>query len=124
MCISLGGAQNCDIIVDINESPTAQRVQVDRTGRVCLRCLNANGMTSTTTTWGLRDGATISDRENNNPAVGEYANGVLVLLPGILGNGSAGEYGPISCTSIGLTPGYSIFDVMLYSSGEQNQSRS
>ncbi len=119
VCVFPGGAQNCDVMVDITAADDAGRVRVDRTGRVCLRCLNANGVTSATTVWTLSDGSTIVDRENQNPAVGEYANGVLVLLPGVLGNGSAGEYGPLACTSIGLTPGYDFVVMRLYSSGEQ-----
>ncbi len=119
VCVSLGGTQNCDIMVNITAADDNDRVQVDRTGRVCLRCLNANGVTSVTTTWGYRDGSTVSDRENQNPAEGEYFEGMLVLLPGVLGNGSVGEYRTISCISgPTISPQYNIFDVQLYSSGE------
>ncbi len=119
VCVSLGGTQNCDTMVNITAANDGGRVRVDRTGHVCLQCLNTNGMTSTTTTWGLRDGSTISDRENQNPAEGEYFEGILVLLPGVLGNGSAGEYRISSCISgPTISPQYNIFDVQLYSSGE------
>ncbi len=113
--------ENSACPIDINESSNSQRVGVDLRGqdRVCLRCLNANGETSLTTIWGLRDGSIISDRENQNPTVGEYFDGVLVLLPGVLGNGSADEYGPISCFSgSDIAPGYNIIDITLYSTGE------
>ncbi len=92
---------------------------MDRTGRVCLRCLNANGVTSLETVWGLRDGDTISDRKNKDPAVGVYFEGMLVLLPGVLRNGSAGEYSPLTCDSgPTISPQFS-FKLSLYSSGEQ-----
>ena len=107
-------------MTDIN-AMTPARIQIDQVGteRLCFRCLDANGQTSIQTTWGLEDGRTISDAENLAPDKGEYFDGILVLLPGVLLDGVAGEYGPLSCISgPDLTPGYDFFDLFLFSTGE------
>ncbi len=117
----IGAAQNprCALITDINESFTRVAVNLTDQDHVCLRCLNVNGETSLQTSWVLHDGSIVSDRENQNPTLGDYLNGMLVLLPGVLENGIAGEYGTISCFSgDDIAPGYAILDVTLFSTSE------
>ncbi len=106
----------CSVTVNIHGSPTPQRIPVSLTGegRVCLRCLNANGMTSTQTQWFLNDMTIIDIRKNLRPDIVQYFAGVLVLLPGVLGNGSAGEYFIRACTF----DDFSIISMTLYSTGE------
>ena len=115
VCVA-GGAQ-CDAMVNITAANNNQRVLVNRvagTGRVCLRCLDANGeIDETGTIWSLNDGTSVSQGQNV-PNVAEYDNGVLVLQPGVLGNGRTGEYGPVTCFAGAL----SIVIIKLYSSGK------
>ena len=71
------------------------------TERLCLQCWNDAGMTSTRTSWSLEGGSRLVDPDviTMIPNVAEYFAGVLVLLPGVLGNGRFGEYGSVRCVS-------------------------
>lgn len=115
--MSLTDPALCDVAVGITSEDNGRRLPVYRTGRVCLQCFNAHGNFSGSTSWRLSDGSVVRSDLNQAPAVAMYASGVLVLFPGVVGNGSAGEYGPVSCFSTDLTPGYSFSNLVLYSEG-------
>ena len=138
-----GGAQRCNVTVNVRPTGGPQRIRVDRTGDdvVCIQCFNASNTTtygassgmlsaSNTTTSGASSGmlndsntttSGASSGEEIHPGqqvrnIGENVNGVLVLDPGVLGDGRDGEFGPIACNSSITIP-----DLTFYSSGECEQ---
>ena len=71
-------AQNCSDLVTID----ASRFQalVNRSiSRTCLRCVDGNMMSSSSTVWDTLDG-TVSPIANTAPELFELVDGVLVLL--------------------------------------------
>ena len=96
-----------------------QRILVNQTGteRVCLRCLNSNMETSTTTQWIFPGGLFIAPGQPQ-PTVGTYFDGVVELVPGFVGNGVLEEVSMVRCFAVDITPDYNYVGLTFYSSGE------
>ena len=108
----------CAVVVNITAGN--QRIRASQTGTeiVCLRCLNSNLVSSPTTSWDFL-GRAILPGASQVPEVGEYVDGLLELLPGVVGSGAAGELGPVSCRAGNdITPVYNHTNITFYSSGK------
>ena len=86
------------------------------TEHVCLQCLNSNLVSSPTTSWNFL-GRTILPGSQFHE-VGVYFDGLLELLPGVVGSGAARELGPVNCVAGNdVIPIYNYTNVTVYSSG-------
>ena len=111
-----GGAQRCDVTVDVRPTGGPQRIRVGRTSQdvVCIQCFIEPDevLNITTYAFDVPMGIVVSPGQHN-PNIGENVEGVLVLDPGRLRDGRNGEFGPIVCST-----DRAISDLTFYSSGE------